>query len=68
MSYVALDLTDVIELAEMLEYIVERLDTLALLDVRSSSQDDRWVSYDLDQLRGDMVRFIAMLRSRKLAP
>jgi hypothetical protein len=62
MSYVVLDLTDVIELAEMLEYIVERLDTLALVDARSSSRDDWWSSYDLDQLRGDMVRFIAMLR------
>jgi len=62
MSYVVLDAADVVELAEVLEYIVERLDTLALVDTGSSSRDDRWSSYDLDQLRGDMVRLIALLR------
>ena len=32
MSYVVLDASDVVELAEMLEYIVERLDTLIGVD------------------------------------
>jgi hypothetical protein len=62
MSYVVLDAADVVELSEMLEYIVERLDTLALVDPGSGRGDDRWPSYDLDQLRGELVRFIALLR------
>jgi hypothetical protein len=61
-----LDAADVVELAELLEYIVERLDTLAVADARSSSRDDWWPSYDLDQLRGDLVRFIALLRRGKV--
>jgi hypothetical protein len=62
MSYVVLDAADVVELAEALEYIAERLDTLALVDAVSSSRDDWWPAYDLDQLRGDLVGFIALLR------
>jgi hypothetical protein len=64
MSYVVLDAADVIELAEMLEYIVERLDTLAVVDEESGrcDTDDRWPSYDLDQLSGDQVRFVALIR------
>jgi hypothetical protein len=65
MSYVVLDAADVVELAEMLEYIVECLDTVALVDARSGPLDDWWPSYDLDQLRGDLVRFIAVLRQCK---
>ena len=65
MSDVVLDASDVVELAEMLEYIVERLDTLAVVDASSSSRDDWWPSYDLDQLRGDLARFIALLRQVK---
>jgi hypothetical protein len=65
MSYVVLEAADVVELAEMLEYIVERLDTLALIEARSRSRDDWWSSYDLDQLCGDLVRFIALLASAK---
>ena len=45
-----LDAADVVELTEMLEYIVERLDTVALVDARSGHPDDWWPSYDLDQL------------------
>ena len=62
MTYVPFDAAEAAELAEMLEYIVECLDTLALVDVTSERCDDWWPSYDLDQLRGDLGRFIALIR------
>jgi hypothetical protein len=64
MNYVVLDAVDAVELAELLEYVVERLDTLALVDSDLKECDDWWPSYDLDQLRGDLARFIALLRHR----
>jgi hypothetical protein len=66
MSYVVLDAADIVELAELLEYVVERLDTLALVECGSERCDDWWPSYDLDQLRGELARFIALLRRRKV--
>lgn len=66
MNYVVLDAVDVVELAELLEYVVERLDTLALVDSGMEGCDDWWPSYDLDQLRGDLARFIALLRRRRI--
>ena len=50
----------------MLEYVVERLDTLAEVDDTSRSRDDWWPSYDLDQLRGDLTRFVGLLRQAKV--
>jgi hypothetical protein len=47
MSYLVLDAADGIELAELLEYIVERLDSLALVDNVLGCDDSR-PSYDLD--------------------
>jgi hypothetical protein len=66
MNYVVLDAVDVVELAELLEYVVERLNTLALVDSDLEGCDDWWPSYDLDQFRGDLARFIALLRRRKI--
>ena len=39
--------------------------TLALVDSELKEGDDWWRSYDLDQLRGDLVRFITLLRRSK---
>jgi hypothetical protein len=66
MKNVVLDAVDVVELAELLEYVVERLDTLALVDSDLAGCNDWWPSYDLDQLRGDLARFIALLRRRRI--
>jgi hypothetical protein len=65
MSHVTLEASDAVELAELLEYVVERLDTLAQVDSDLEGSDDWWPSYDLDQLRGDLVRFIALIRQSK---
>ncbi|MGH3733571.1 MAG: hypothetical protein ACRD6W_15795 [Nitrososphaerales archaeon] len=59
-------LLDVAELSEILEYIVERLDTLARIDPDPPPSDDCWASYDLDQLRGDLVRFVTLFRACEL--
>lgn len=67
MNYVALDAADVVELSEILEYIVDRLETLAQVDPVRPPSDDWWPSYDLAQLRGDLTRFISLLRAGALA-
>jgi hypothetical protein len=65
MTNVMLDAVDTIELAEILEYFVERLDILAEHDPAKLLFAD-CSTYDLDDLRADAARLIHRLHTSPL--
>jgi hypothetical protein len=67
MTNVMLDAVDAIELAEILEYFVERLDILADHGLAELLFAD-CSTYDLDDLRADAARLINRLHTSPLTP
>jgi len=62
MTNIILDAVDAIELAEILEYFMERLDILANHDLAKFLFAD-CSPYDLDDLRADVARLIHRLET-----
>ena len=67
MSTVTIDALDAIELAEILEYFLERLDVLAEHDLAKFVFAE-CRAYGLDDLRADTGRLINCLRTSPLTP
>jgi hypothetical protein len=67
MTNVMLDAVDAIEIAEILEYLLERLDILAANDLANFLFAD-CSPYGLDDLRADTARLINRLYTSPLAP
>jgi hypothetical protein len=67
MTNVMLDAVDAIELADILEYFVERLDVLADHDL-ANLLFANCSTYRLDDLRADAARLINRLHTSPLTP
>jgi hypothetical protein len=67
MTTVTLDALDAIELAEILEYFMERLDILAEHDLAKLLFAD-CTPYGIDDLRADVARLIDRLHTSPLTP
>jgi len=65
MATVVLDAVDVMEIIEVLEYLVERIDDLSGNDHALLDQQTR---YDIDDLRVDVARLVDILKVSKLSP
>jgi hypothetical protein len=67
MTTVTLDALDAVELAEILEYFVERLDILAEHDL-ATLLFNQCSPYDIDDLRADVTRLIHRLHTSPYTP
>ena len=67
MTTVTLDALDAVELAEILEYLIERLDILAENDLAKLLFADT-SPYNIDDLRADVARLIDRLYTSPLTP
>jgi hypothetical protein len=67
MNHVIVDAADAVELIEILEYFLERLDVLAEHSLASFLFAE-CSPYDLDDLRADVTRLINRLRTTRLTP
>jgi hypothetical protein len=65
MATVVLDTVDVMEIIEVLEYLMERIDDLSGNEHALLDQQD---PYDIDDLRADVTRLIDILKVSKLTP
>jgi hypothetical protein len=66
METVILDALDAVELTEILEYLLERLDVLADLDL-ATLMFNECNPYGIDDLRADVVRLIHRLNTSPIA-
>jgi hypothetical protein len=67
MTTVALDATDAVELAEILEFFMQRIDVLAEHDL-AAPFFSQCSPYGIDDLRADVTRLIERLYTSKLTP
>ena len=68
MTTVTVDAVDAIELTEILEYFIERLDVLAEHDLAELQFNQYSGAYDIDDLRADLTRLIHQLNSSPSSP
>jgi hypothetical protein len=67
MTTVTLDAADAVELTEILEYLIERLHTVAHHDL-ATLVFNLCSRYDIDELRQDVARLIDLLNTRQIEP
>jgi hypothetical protein len=63
MTTITLDALDAVELTEILEYFIERLDDLAEHDLAELLINQCHSAYDIDDLRADLARLIHRLKT-----
>jgi hypothetical protein len=68
MTTVTVDALDVVELTEILEYFIERLDVLAEHDLATLLFNQCNRAYDIDDLRADLARLIHQLNTSPTSP
>ena len=66
MDTVTLDALDAVELTEILQYFLERLDVLTDHDL-AALQFNECSAYDIDDLRADVLRLIHRLNTSPFA-
>jgi hypothetical protein len=67
MTTVTLDAADAVELTEILEYLIERLHTVAHHDL-ATPVFNLCSRYDIDELRQHVARLIDLLNTRQIEP
>jgi hypothetical protein len=67
MAIVTLDAADAVELTEILEFLIERLDMLARHDL-ATLVFNLCSPYDIDELREDVARLIHQINTGSTSP
>ncbi len=68
MPTITFDVADAVELAEILYYLADWLDTMADYQLKRLPLDEREIIYPITTLRADLTRLYDALRNSKISP